>query len=65
MDQSELVKKSSVLRLGAENGGCEAAGRYRSSSGGLRPDADFSEDKKSESGIGAGVAKQTPSRGAG
>ena len=65
MDQSEIVKKSLVSGLGAENGGCEAAGRYRISSGGLRPDADFSEDENPESGIGAGVAKQTPSRGAG
>lgn len=31
----------------AENVGCEAAGRYRISSGGLRLDADFSEDEKS------------------
>jgi hypothetical protein len=37
---------------------------YRSS-GVLRPDAEFSEDERSESGIGAGVAKQTPSWGAG
>ena len=65
MDQSELVKKSLVSGLGAENGGCEAAGWYRISCGGLRPDTEFSGDGNPESGIGAGVAKQTPSRGAG
>jgi len=65
VDQSELVKKSSVSGLGAENGGCEAAGRYRISSGGLRPDIEFSGNGNPESGIGVGVAKQRPSRGAG
>ena len=61
----KACKKSLVSGLGADNGGCEAAGRYQISSGGLRPDADFSEDENPESGIGAGVARQTPSRGAG
>jgi hypothetical protein len=37
---------------------------YRSS-GGLRPDAEFSEEKNSEAGIGAGVAKQTTNWGSG
>ncbi len=65
MDQSELVKKSLVSGLGLENSGCEAAGWYRISSGGLQPSIEFSGDGNPENGIGAGVAKQTSSWGAG
>jgi hypothetical protein len=64
-----------LAKKGCPTDSVEAASEWRSanaklgvgyrSSGGLRPDAEFSEDEKSESGIGAGVAKQTPSWGAG
>lgn len=64
-----------LAKKGCPTDSIEAASEWRSanaklgvgyrSSGGLRPDAEFSEDERSEAGIGAGVAKQTPSWGAG
>jgi len=52
-----------VSRLVVENGECKAVGSYRISGGGLRPNAEFSEDENSQSEIGAKAAKQTPNRG--
>lgn len=64
-----------LAKKGCPTDSIEAASEWRSanaklgvgyrSSGGLRPDAEFSEEKNSEAGIGAGVAKQPPSWGAG
>jgi hypothetical protein len=64
-----------LAKKGCPTDSIEAATEWRSanaklgvgyrSSGGLRPDAEFSEEKNPESGIGAGVAKQTPNWGAG
>jgi len=42
-----------------------SCGKVSVSCGGLRPDTEFSGERNPESGIGAGVAKQTPSRGPG
>lgn len=64
-----------LAKKGCPTDSVEAASEWRSanaklgvgyrSSGGQRPEADFSEGEKSEGGIGAGVAKQTPNWGAG
>ncbi|NDG72814.1 MAG: hypothetical protein EBY32_16255 [Proteobacteria bacterium] len=64
-----------LAKKGCPTDSIEAATEWRSanaklgvgyrSSGGLRPDAEFSEEKNPESGIGAGVAKQTTNWGAG
>jgi len=64
-----------LAKKGCPTDSIEAASEWRSanaklgvgyrSSGGLRPDAEFSEEKNSESGIGAGVAKQTTNWGSG
>lgn len=64
-----------LAKKGCPTDSIEAASEWRSanaklgvgyrSSVGLRPDDSFSEDENSESGIGAGVSKQPPSRGAG
>jgi len=64
-----------LAKKGCPTDSIEAASEWRSanaklgvgyrSSGGLRPDAEFSEEKNSEAGIGVGVAKQTTNWGSG
>jgi len=64
-----------LAKKGCPTDSIEAASEWRSanaklgvgyrSSGGLRPDVEFSEEKNSEAGIGAGVAKQTTNWGSG